>query len=222
MLVWRMRQEAARDPNLALVPIPLPETLISTIPGTTVEFFGYEFEVPWQGQVNVKNPGDFIAVAYSASVGYSLGFFNPAKNGPLKVLRKDLEERGKNENIAEEMLGAQSDYDLERSILNATPSQLSLFFPRRKEVYAAVRLMIKPATAVGAETGLYSFKNGQLRGFQFGDPSRAQNIRIEAFDDEDRKFEFVFGSKPGSSFTLKQVEINRVLQTLRPAPASQQ
>lgn len=65
MFVWQAKRQAARDTKLAVVPTPLPDTSISTTAGTVVTLFGYQFEVPWQGQVVVKNPGDdYLAVVY--------------------------------------------------------------------------------------------------------------------------------------------------------------
>jgi hypothetical protein len=225
MFVWQAKQDAARDPKLALVPIPLPDTSISTTPGTTVTFFGYQFEVPWEGRVSVRNPGDdHLAVAFGA-VGKPLMFFNPANNpGVVEAARSALKERGEGPRNADAFLDAHSDYDLVRSTLYATPAQLSLVFPGKEAVYTATRLMIKQSEALGAETGLYSFRIGQLRGFQIGDPSRARNVRVIGFDGDDHKFEFGFGCVPGPEYGSKQgfsqTDINRVLQTLRPVPGS--
>jgi hypothetical protein len=222
MFIWSARQEAAHDPKLALVPTPLPDTSVSTTPGTTVTFFGYQFEVPWQGPVAVKNPGnDYLAVAYSDSIGKPLMFFNPANDRGMKITRQELKAKGQDPSSADVFLNAHSDYDVERSVLYATPAQLSLVFPSRKDVWVAAFLTIKQSRALGADTGLYSLEFGQLRGFQMGDPSRARNVRVEVFDRDDREFEFGFGCKPDPEYASKQGfgqrDINRVLQTLRPA-----
>jgi hypothetical protein len=223
ILVWYVRQEAAHNPGAAMIPTPLRDTSISTTPGTTVTFFGYQFELPWQGPVAVKNPGDYLAVAYPSSGQITVGFFNPAKNeGLVKAMRDDLKKRGMDPRNFDALLGAQSDYEMERAIWYTTPAQLSLLFPRRKEVFAATRLMIKGVEEREARTGVYAFAIGTLHGFQFGDPARANSIHIDAFDDQDQKFEFLFGSKSGFTSALKQGEINRVLQTLLPASPSQQ
>jgi hypothetical protein len=81
-------------------------------------------------------------------------------------------------------------------------------------------LNIKSSLNPQARTGLYSFTFGKLRGFQLGDPAKSHSVQVDAFDDQDRKLEFVFASKPGPVFTVTQADINRVLQTLRPAPAA--
>jgi hypothetical protein len=219
--IWRMKQEAARDHYLARVPIPIQDTTISGAPGTTVTSFGYEFELPWPAEVNVSE--DIRAVALSQSEEKAVAFMNPTKfRGPLNDLRQRAKEGGEDLRILEYLFGAQSDYYLERSTLYATPDQLSFIFPGRKKALAALWLSFKQIREKEAETGLYSFKTGQLRGFQFGDPRRAKSIVVEAFDDQDRKLEFVFSNKFPTNLTITQAEINRVLQTFHPAPATPQ
>jgi hypothetical protein len=217
IFVWVVKDETAHDPIAAMVPIPLPDTSISATPGQIVRFFGYQFEVPWQEPVSVKNPGDYLALAYSPSDKRSVGFFNPAHNSALVAeVRDNLKSHGVNPQAANDFLNAQSDYDLDRSILFSTPDQLSLVFPRRKEVFVAARLMIKHIRERESETGMYLFEIGNLHGFQFGNPERADMIHVDAYDDQGLKFEFIIGIKHGSAPRLTQAEINRVLQTLQP------
>lgn len=140
----------------------------------------------------------------------------------MKTTRAGLKERGIDPRNTDAVLNASSDYDLVRSILYATPAQLSLVFPRKRAISAATFLMIKQTEILGAETGLYSFQIANLSGFQKGDPSRTRNVQVEAFDGADREYKFVFGCMPGSDLGFKQKDVNRVLQTLRPAPSSQQ
>jgi hypothetical protein len=70
------------------------------------------------------------------------------------------------------------------------------------------------------ETGLFSFQGQRLGGFQMGDPLRA-TIHIDAFDDQDRHFEFFIGVAKGKNFTITQAEVNKILQSLRPALKNQ-
>jgi len=220
LFVWTVKHETAHDRQVAVIPSPLPDSSISTVPGTAVDLFGYQFEVPWQGPATVGDSPDHGAARVVQPSGQrSIFFFNPVNDrGLVKTLRAQLTARGSDPSAANAYLGAESDYDLERSILYATPNQLSLMFPDRREVFAAARLMIKKDTERSPGAGLYSFKIGDLRGFQFGDPGRANSMSIDAYDSHDRKFEFVIGSKPGPATAITQPEINRLLQTLRPVP----
>ncbi len=81
--------------------------------------------------------------------------------------------------------------------------------------------MIKHISDHKAETGMYSFEIGNRHGFQFGNPERTDKIYVDAYDDQDRKFEFMFRTKSGSTSPLTQPEINRVLQTLKTIPSSE-
>jgi hypothetical protein len=76
LIVWRMKKEAAKNPELAVVPVPLTNTSISQDKGATEEFFGYEFEVPWQD--TEANQHDSVVVVGSERNGAGMSFFDPA------------------------------------------------------------------------------------------------------------------------------------------------
>lgn len=217
--VWRMKKEAAENPRLAMVPVPLSDTSISTAQGTTVTEFGYQFEVPWK--MKEPKPGNTIAIAESQSGQEVIMFWDPAKKqGPVKMMKDSL---GKSFKELASVYGAQtiqSDFDFDQALANTTPSQLSYVLPGKKEVRAGVLLMLKPIMMVDAETGFYSFETEHLRGFQNGNPTKAKTVIVEAFDASDRQFEFAFGSRSYPKGDLTQADINKVLQTLRSAPAS--
>jgi len=114
----------------------------------------------------------------------------------------------------------QSSYDFDRALLNTTPSQLTYILPGKKVVRTAVLLMLKPLGTLDAQTGLYSFETDHLRGFQNGDPKKTKTVMVEVFDAQDHEFQFAFGNRSYPKGDLTQADINRFLQTLRPAPAS--
>jgi len=219
--VWMEKNHAAKSPRLAIIPVPLSDTSISSAPGKTVSYFGYQFEAP--SEVKELRVANSIALVGSGSGQWVVGFFNPATSRGFVSTGRD--ELGPLFGEVARIYGednVKSDYDLVRAILNASPSQLSLIFPRIKEVRAATFMMLKETEILGGETGLYSFEIGHLRGFQLGDPARTKNVHVKAFDAENHKFEFLFGGKPGPDLGLAQADINRVLQTLRPAIPTQQ
>lgn len=216
--ILQAKDAAKKNPLLATIPIQLADRSASAAPGTTFTEFGFQFEVPWIAKE--KSRSNYAAIIYVPDGAAALMFFNPAEDqGLVKELRQRLKGQGKDPVAANLFLDANSDYDLERSMWYATPKQLSVFFPRKKEILAATRLMTKDALGAQAKTGFYAFTFGQLRGFQLGDPALVHGIRIDAFDDQDRKFVFSIGTKSDSNVYLKQADINRVLQSLRPTPA---
>jgi hypothetical protein len=114
-----------------------------------------------------------------------------------------------------------SEYDFEQAVAIATPTQLTYFMPRVKEVRTCIFvLFFKQLEIVNAETGFYSFQTERLRGFQNGDPRKAKSVTVKAFDGNDNQFEFIFSNRQGLTGSITQTDINMVLQTLRPAPAS--
>jgi hypothetical protein len=218
-IVWVMKKEAARNPRLSVVPIPLSDTSISQQKGTPENFFGYQFEVPWQG--GEQKQRESIAFVFSQSSQEAVTFYDPA--GQQGFIRMMKETPGLRVGYLNPLYGrenVQSDYEFVRAALNASPSQLSLFLPWSKEVYAANLLRMKEAFILGSQTGLYSFELGQLRGFQQGDPVHDKNVEVEAYDAADRKIKLIFSSKSGPNGGMTQPDINRVLQTLRPSLAS--
>jgi hypothetical protein len=218
-IVWTMKKEAASTSRLWMVPIPLSNTSISEEKGTSEKFFGYQFEVPWQ--VGDQKQRESIAFVFSQSGQEAVSFFDPAgQQGFIRMMKQTPQLRVEFLSPLYGRENVQSDYEFVRAALNASPSQLSLLVPWSKEVYAANLLRMKEAFILGPQTGLYSFEIGQLRGFQHGDPVRDKNVEVEAYDASDRKFKLIFSSKSGPNGGMTQPDINRVLQTLHPAPAS--
>ena len=219
-LVWHVKKEAAENPRLAMVPAPLTDTSISTSQGTTLTKFGYQFDVPWE--LKELKQGDTIAIFGSESGQEALMFWDPAQNkGPVKMMKNSLGIPSREMALVYGAQTIQSDYAFDQAIVNATPSQLSYVLPGRRVVRTAVLLMLKPTEMIDAETGFYSFETQQLRGFQNGNPLKAKNVLVKAFDAENRQFQFVFGNRSYPNGGPTQADINLVLQTLRPAPAGQ-
>jgi hypothetical protein len=220
-IVWTMKKEAAKNSRLSVVPIPLSNTSISQQKGTSENFFGYQFEVPWQG--GEQKQQDSVALVFSQSNQEALLFFDPGGDrGFIRMLKQTPGLQVGYLNPVYGRENVQSDYEFERAALKTIPSQLLLFLPWSKEVYAANLLRMKEAFLLGPQDRLYSFEFGQLRGFQHGDPVRDKNVEVEAYDAGDRKFKLIFSSKSGPNGGLTQPDINRVLQTLRSVPAMQQ
>jgi len=100
-------------------------------------------------------------------------FWDPAEKKGL--VRRMKETPGAQLGALASVYGAramQSDYDFYRAVANATPSQLSYVLPRRKEVRAAVFLMLKPIEMIDSETGFYSFETQNLRAFKTAIPRK--------------------------------------------------
>jgi hypothetical protein len=73
-----------------------------------------------------------------------------------------------------------------------------------------VELSLRPS-------GLYSFKWHEVGCFQIGDPSNDLHVEVRCFDRGDHEFYFLVGARKESESKISQRDINRVLQSLRPA-----
>jgi len=218
--IWYVKSEVAKNPKLVLVPVPLSDTSLPPDQGTTLTAFGYQFEVPWKMN-EVKRKATIIESFQSESGQEILSLWDPfSKKGGAKIMRETPGGTSPAMAMVYGPTAIQSDYDFEQAIAFATPAQLSFFMPRVKEVRAGVFLLLKPLVTTDAETGFYSFQTEHLRGFQNGDPAKAKNVIVKAFDVEDRIFEFIFSNKSAGTGSITQADINMVMQTLRPAPAS--
>jgi hypothetical protein len=116
---------------------------------------------------------------------------------------------------------AQTNYALASTILNLTPKRVSFWMSSREATGTAILMNLKPIYTVNAETGLFSVRTSRYRGYQHGDPRRARQVDLAVFDDQDHEFRFFVGSDPGKPITVTQPDINRILDTLRPVPASE-
>jgi len=215
--VWQARHDAATHPIWAIVPVALSDTSVSSARGSTLTKFGYQFDVPWKMREAKAVEG--IAFFRADSGQETLEFWDPAIQTGLVEIMRDSNEVARNAmTLFYGSKFVQSDYAFEQAVLNTTPSQLSYFWPGKKDVRAAVLLMMKPIGIPESSTGIYSFETENLRGFQSGNPAKAGSVTVKAFDAQDRQFLFIWGTNPKSTGWLTQADINLVLHTLRPAP----
>jgi hypothetical protein len=109
-----------------------------------------------------------------------------------------------------------SDYALLSRTLCLTPRDLRLSWSRREMAGNSVLLTIKEIDIAHIRNGVYSFQTESLRGFQYGDPTHDKVVKIDAFDEKDRKIWLMIGAelKPNGR-KPSQAEINRILYSLR-------
>ena len=222
IVCWKVRQFEKSNPVLRVIPQPLRDTAPAKQPGLRLSVYGYEFEVPW-GNIDKEKTksGDFITVYYFRS-GQFLMFSNPEKAANTKeiFLADDEKRKAATQMWGEKALG--SNFALTKATLETTPAQMSVFAPRPKVVGLGILLMLKMVPATGGETGIFAFDAPTLRGFQMGDPDKKpKSLSVRAFDMGDHQLEITFGIQAGYAGQITQSEVNRVLQTVRPAAKSE-
>ena len=115
-----------------------------------------------------------------------------------------------------------SPYDQYATLLQTTPESMHPFGPRAEAARGMALLMIKAiAITPNPETGMFSFEFPNKRGFQIGDPRRTSRVGLEVFGLGEHHLEIFLGTR-NDGIRLSQPEVNRVLTSLRTAPAEVQ
>jgi hypothetical protein len=109
----------------------------------------------------------------------------------------------------------ESDLGFMRTLLQITPRDMSPFMHKRQAAASTTLLLIKAISVPDAGSGIFSIRTADFQGFQFGNPqSRSSPIRDDLYRD-DGGIEFMFFQGSGSSPSVSQAEINRILQSVR-------
>jgi hypothetical protein len=210
--------DARREPDLWVVPQPLPTTPAETSLGKSFSYFGYEFESPWTEVVFERTTQSVAVLNFSSGQGIAV-FDWP--QGPLQMLKGETAEQAA---ALQTVLGAEatrSNYAFLSSILTVTPGDLRVFSSRHKMVANSGLLSMKQIEISKVKGRVYSFETDAIRGFQKGDPLQDVTVTIEAFDAQDHKIELLIGAKPDASPKLTQADINRILYSFRPITTTQ-
>ena len=219
---FTVRWEAKKIPWLDVVPQPLMDYSVSDAPGTTLSYFGYSFEVPWDARFKIKespkNSGTSgIVQVEFASGQYLLVIAPDDQSGLLSEITHDQSLHMENFGLAFGDLIKRPAYDQYSVLLNTRPANVRAFGPRAEAVRAQILLMIKGiALPSNLETGAFSFQFQNKRGFQIGDPSRSRRVDLEVLDFDGRSVEIICGASRGGT-PLTQPELNRILKSLHAA-----
>jgi hypothetical protein len=214
------RRIAHQAPVVMLTPIELSDSSISRAPGRKLTYFGYGLEIPWddldqQKTRVIKDDKDFAVAMIAFLSGNSIAFWSTPPNGLVGKLQ---DKPGFDRKVLGHLIGeeaAQSDYDLQRAILEVTPDQLSLLAPKWQALHRQLLLTMKATIlARGAEFGIYSVKTKEFQGFQYGRPQNPPKpLSVELFAN-DRHLNIVFGQKPNGPTIITQADVNRIIQSI--------
>jgi hypothetical protein len=198
-------------------PERLADTKASTADGSTLEYYGYRFEVPWKGIDRDSNEGRAFEVRFKT--GQVIRFLNPEffQDDPINnhVAKDDRDyfvrafEAGVHE----------SKYEQVKAIVSATPSQWSPFRSHEKFARVWILLNIKGLWFEHntAPPDIFSIETSSYRGFEFSGLSRDwQNVTLNLFDGADRRFQINVLGDARSGVRITQPEINRMIQSFGP------
>ena len=210
------RIEARKIPAVKVAPLELADYSVSNASGTTLSYFGYEFDVPWDAHFKQRLGKGLVDLQFES--GQNLIFIVPENQGGL--LTEIVEDHSLNMGNLRFAFGdlmKRSAYDQYEALLNTTPKSIRAFGPRAEAVRGVTLLTIKAiALGPGLESGAFSFDLPGKRGFQIGDPQKSRRVDLEVFDSGGHHIEILCGSTNGN-IRFSQSELNRILTSLHAA-----
>jgi len=211
---------ARKLPFVQRTPVPLLDLSISHASGTTLAYFGYEFEVPW---TDIDSEKTKIVGGNKAIIAFRSGNVLSVWSGQPHEFMNYLLEQGKiDKDTFRKIYGdeaLQSDYNFKRLILETTPDKISFFTDRKTAVSQGVLLMVK-AICVGGDpnSGIFAVQGKEFKGFQYGLPQNPpKRLSVELFP-ADGHLDLIFGQKKNSSTVISQADVNRIVQTIHKVP----
>src|SRR6266849_3793389 len=208
------RMEARKVPAVKIATEALSDYSVSDAPGTTLSYFGYEFEVPWKASFKEKTAGKNL-VQLKFQSGQDVLFIVPANQGGLltEIVQDQSLKMGDLKLVFGDLTN-RSAYDQYGVLLNTTPQSIRAFGPRADAVRGVTLLTIKAiAVGPGLETGAFSFAFPGKRGFLIGDPQKSNRVNLEVFDSAGHHIEILCGTTNGKG-RYSQSELNRILTSL--------
>jgi len=217
-------------PVAKVVPVDLKDHSVSRAPGTTLSYFGYEFEVPWSDLDESKT------ILYPKDKPEKTRVVLTFRSGLRLMLTAVPAREFAGEFATDFKLPAQkfeavfgrgtatSDYTFVRNVYEFTPARMHYWALSSAVHYREqMVLMIKSIMLVkAADTGIFCVQNQEYKGFQQGDPKVRQDMLVLDLYSDDSHPEVIFLQKDyHDSAGVTQPEINRIVQSLhRAAPST--
>lgn len=213
-IFFTARMEARKVPAVNTATRALTDYSVSNSTGTTLSYFGYQFEVPWNASVKEKKVGKNL-VQLKFDSGQNVILIVPANQNGL--LTEMVQDQSLNMRDLQPVFGDlinRSAYDQYGTLLSTTPGSIRAFGPRSEAVRGVTLLTIKAiAFGPGLESGAFSFDLPGKHGFQIGDPQKSKRVDLEIFDSAGHHIEILCGSTNGN-LRFSQSEINRIITSL--------
>jgi hypothetical protein len=214
------RNTAQKLPFVKRTPVPLSDLSVSEVSGTTLSYFGYEFEVPW---ADIDTEKTKVVGGNKAIIVFRSGNVLSVWSGqPHEFMNYLLEEGKIDKDNFRRIYGneaLQSDYNLKRLILETTPEKITIFTDNKTAVSLGVLLMVK-AICVGGDpnSGIFAVQGKEFKGFQYGLPQNPpKQLSVELFP-ADGHLDLIFGQKKDGPTIISQADVNRIVQTIHKVP----
>ncbi len=194
-------------PELAQLPVPLPDQSLATLSDNPLVFFGLTVYTPW-GRFGTIQSAPGIAMIPFPERHLEMILYKPQADSFEKAMWDN----------ARPVKSGISGYQLMAAEMAATPDQLKLWKgPSRNE--ASSFLLEMKQLILGDMRAIYAISAGEFRGFQEGNPTDPPyRVRLDLFDSADYHYQIVISAKGGSGPTFSQAEVNPMVASVKPLP----
>ncbi len=219
LIYFDAKHWGAREASLYVTAQPLAIAAPALPPNqsTHLEFFNYQCEAPWKGPAKTTEDNDYFEAKFPS--GQSIRVESPEDQAD--VLKSFKGESPEQQQRIAAVFGEHpfdSNFDLFAAVYNASPAQASPFMPRGDAERLNTLLIWKLSLDTELPGGTFQFESDRNRGLQFGDPVRSAAVAIRAFNEHDRQFKMLIMRSAASGTKLAQMDINRIIATLKPIP----
>lgn len=213
LMYLQVRYSLRQVPIANEIPIDLDDRSVTAGDGSKLSCFGYEFEAPWQdldaGNIRRKT---MVLIPFRSGLGVLVGHGSTHDLVDAAMNGSNTSPQHFRAAYGDKATG--SDYEFLNLALNTTPSQVRLFGSKEDAARKSVLIMMK-AIIVPGDSGLFTVRTNEFRGFQYGDPSKhPKRVTVSLYSDKGG-IELSFSRKDLKPLAISQADINRVIQTLR-------
>jgi hypothetical protein len=209
------------DPRLRLIPAEPPSKSQATLSNTTIDRYGFEFQIPKDATLSSTSFKYMTILQFPSG---AMRINNPSRDQrewtPILVVRDDKQ--------AQKLLGNEllhSNFNLIQAAMLTTPDQVKWWRFRSSQneradsLLLAKFLIVENSFPIQALTSssIYSISAGEMRGFQFGDPTTPPyEVHLDLFDKSDRHLALDIVAAREHAQVLTQEEINAIVASIHP------
>jgi hypothetical protein len=195
-----------------VLPKPLPDEDIANEPTFRVERPGVSFGVPWDESDNSKKTNKSGMLIFANGLGMSvsrspneLDAVQSLKGPTAAALRFELGDRALSSEFA--LISAAVSTRVSDAKWWHTP-----IYNRKIAYLLSLKMWRVGLPEVSRQAPIYAFSEGQVRGFQAGDPLKDRVVRLILFDETGQEWRIELLKFHGE---ISQAEINALIASLR-------
>jgi hypothetical protein len=217
-LVGKPRLLAVRECIMTPQPLRIDADAID-VHGLPLSQFGYTITVPWTNRLKDFGLGNVTNVVFAG--GQRITLLDPRTFPDLRgMIDRFADDQTPGSQSRQEveavrrLFGNMGHEEFFRHLLYAHPSQFSAFMGKREAKQLKAFLVMKP-TLLMDHSAIYSFTNGERRGFQLGDPERDALCDIFIFDGADIPIHFRVLRTNHSGAVITQRDLVQMIKSFR-------